>query len=195
MAGDIHRAGKDSQERQHSHETFGALARAWRNRERRSRAWLFHELGLALPPTVVVLAAFFGTQMLTAHPILFASLASSAFLIDHEPRHRMNRLRVMIAAQFLAAAIGTAATMIFGTDYIAGAVSMVITIVLLILLNIVHPPAVSTALGFSLLGPRYGALGAFLLALAIVAALAVLQVFAIWMLHRAEARSELDTSR
>lgn len=195
MTGDSHRAQNDPRERQRAQEIDHARERPWRSKERRYRTWLFHELTLALPPTVVVLAAFFGTQMLTAHPILFASLASSAFLIYHEPRHRMNRLRVMIAAQFLAAAIGTAAALIFGADYAAGAISMVITIVLLILLNIVHPPAVSTSLGFALLGPRYGALGAFLLALSIVAALAVLQVFAIWMLRRAEARSRIEPSQ
>lgn len=171
------------------------MPRTWQSTEQRYRTWLFNEIALALPPTVVVLVAFFGTQMLTAHPILFASLASSAFLIYHEPRHRMNRLRVMVAAQFLAAAIGTGASLLFGSGYVAGAVSMVLTITLLILLHIVHPPAVSTSLGFALLGPGYGALEAFLLAVAIVATLAVLQVIAIWTLHWVEARSGLHASQ
>lgn len=178
-------------------EDSGAIPwreRAGRNNEQRYRTWLFHELALAVPPTIVVLAAFFGTRMLTAHPILFASLASSAFLIYREPRNRMNRLRVMIAAQFLGAGLGTAASLLFGSGYIAGAVSMVLTIVLLILLDIVHPPAVSTALGFALLGPQYGALSTFLLAVSIVATLAVLQIVALWTVHRVEARVAIATS-
>lgn len=182
---DTHDAQQDSRERRRSSGSLPA-PRTRQSTEQRYRTWLFNEIALALPPTVVVLAAFFGTQMLTAHPILFASLASSAFLIYHEPRHRMNRLRVMITAQFLGAAIGTGAPLLFGPGYVAGAVSMVLTITLLILLHIVHPPAVSTSLGFALLGPRYGTLEAFLLAVAIVATLAVLQVIAIWTLQRIE---------
>lgn len=69
---------------------------------------------------------------------------------------------------------------------------MVITISLLILLDLVHPPAVSTALGFSLLGPGYGALGTFLLAVAIVAALAMLQIVTLQTLGRLEARYGID---
>ncbi len=162
--------------------------RGWRDTEQPYRTWLFQEVAMALPPTIVVLGAFFGTQILTDHPILFASLASSAFLIYREPRHRMNRVRVMVAAQILGAGLGTAASLIFGGGYAAGAAAMVVTISLLILLDIVHPPAVSTALGFSLLGPGYGALGTFLLAVAIVAVLALLQFVVIQMLRRLEAR-------
>jgi CBS-domain-containing membrane protein len=155
----------------------------------RDWSWVRDELGLALPPTIVVLVAFFTTQSLTNHLILFASLASSAFLVYREPAHRMNRLRTMILAQLTAWAIGLFASMLIGAGYAAGAAAMVGTIVVLVALDIVHPPAISTALGFSVTGPSHGPLFTFLLALAIVSTLAVLQKIMVSLLDRIEGRS------
>lgn len=142
------------------------------------------ELALALPPTIVVLLAFFATSALTKHPILFGSLASSAFLIYRAPAHRMNRVRVMVSAQLLGWAFGVGASVILGPGYLAGAAAMVVTIVALITLNVVHPPAVATALGFSLFGPTGTLVTSFVVAVSIVAALALMQRLAILTLAR-----------
>lgn len=50
----------------------------------------------------------------------------------------------------MAAGIGLVTYLIFGPGYISGGSAMVLTIALMILLDVVHPPAVSTSLGFAL---------------------------------------------
>jgi CBS-domain-containing membrane protein len=146
--------------------------------------WVAADLAMAVPPTAIVLVAFFGTQLLTSHPILFASLASSAFLIYRLPHHYMNRVRVMVAAQTVGWLFGLGSSAVFGSGYTAAALAMIGTIVVLISFRIVHPPAVSTALGFSLFGPNASTVESFLVALTIVASLAILQRVVTWVFLR-----------
>lgn len=61
---------------------------------------------------------------------------------------------------------------------------MVATIVFMIALDVVHPPAVATAMSFALRAGEASNLGLFALALAITAALVVLQRVAVWTLAR-----------
>ncbi|HZU14183.1 MAG TPA: HPP family protein [Chloroflexota bacterium] len=152
----------------------------------RYRDRVLAELALALPPTVVVLVAFLATSALIKHPILFGSLASSAFLIYRAPGHRMNRVRVMLSAQLLGWAFGIGSALIFGPGYLAGALAMVATIIVVISLDVVHPPSVATALGFSLFGPTGTLVASFVIAVSIIAALALLQKVAILLLARVE---------
>ncbi len=63
---------------------------------------------------------------------------------------------------------------------------MLVTIVLMILLDAVHPPAVSTALGFALQAGSPGNVFLFVLALGVTAVLASLQRAAVWLLARLE---------
>ena len=120
-------------------------------RKARRRLSLGGEFMLALMPTLVVLALFFLVELLSRQRLLFASLASSASCIYVDPQHGTNRVRALVLSQILAASIG------FGRIHRAGAdqpvpgrgVSMVLAIASMILLDVVHPPAVSTSLAFA----------------------------------------------
>ncbi len=159
--------------------------------ERRNRrGGLVGELLLALPPTLTVLAALFLTEELVSRRVLFASLASSAFLIYRDPAHQMNSVRVMVTAHLCGVALGVAAALALGPGYPSGAGAMAATIMLLIVLDAVHPPAVSTALGFAILPNQDRAIGIFLLALAMMAALVVLQRVALWTVRLFQKRAQ-----
>ena len=67
---------------------------------------------------------------------------------------------------------------------IAG-VALVVTIVLMILWDVVHPPAVSTAMSFALRAGEASNLALFVLALGITVVLVVLQRVATWAIVRA----------
>ncbi len=64
----------------------------------RQRHGMGGELLLAVPPTLVVLGAVFAVELLRHERVLYASLASSAFLVYRDPGHRMNTIRVMVTA-------------------------------------------------------------------------------------------------
>jgi len=83
-------------------------------------------------------------------------------------------VRALVVSQ-AAAAIGWAALALFGPGYAAGATAMVTTIALMIAADVVHPPAVSTALSFALGTGEARPLALFGLALAVTAALVLLQ--------------------
>lgn len=152
------------------------------------RGGVVGELSLALPPTIMVLAVIFLIEGVTRQRLLFASLASSAFLIYYDPGHRMNTVRVMLTAQLLGCFLGTAIALLIGSGYLAGATSMTATILVLVVMDIVHPPAVSTALAFAFVAPKERTLLLFLVALISIAALVVVQRIAVWTLRRIEAR-------
>lgn len=61
---------------------------------------------------------------------------------------------------------------------------MVLTIVLMILLDVVHPPAVSTSLSFALRAGKESNLVLFGLAVGVTATLVLLERFALWVLAR-----------
>lgn len=148
------------------------------------RDGLRSKLVLAVPPTVVTLLTLFLVDTLRHERVLFASLASSAFLIYRDPLHQMNSVRVMVVAHVAATVLGLTAALVLGAGYIAGATAMVLTIILLVLLDAVHPPAISTALGFAFHSQQADAVGLFLIALAMIAALVVLQRTAVWTSRR-----------
>lgn len=120
------------------------------NRSLRQRLDLKGELALATAPTFTILAVLALVEVLSQQRLLFASLASSAFLIYLDPQHGTNTVRTLVAAQMLAATIGLITYLLLGNGYLSGGIAMVITIGLMILLDIVHPPAVSTSLSFAL---------------------------------------------
>lgn len=155
--------------------------------ERSRRGGLVGELALAVPPTLTILGVLFFVEALVRRQLLFASLASSAFLIYRAPEHRMNSVRVMVSAQVIAVAIGLLAARFIASPYVAAGVAMAVTILLLIVFDVVHPPAVSTALGFAFLPRQDQVVGIFLLSLGLVAALVILQRIALWTLRRVQA--------
>ncbi len=167
-----------SQERESLKPVEGA------NRALRRRLSLKGELALALVPTLTVLAVLGLVEVLSQQRLLFASLASSAFLIYLDPHHGMNTVRTLVISHLLAATTGLLAYWAFGHGYLAGGSAMLVTIVAMILLDVVHPPAISTALGFAFRAGSENTLAIFGLALAITVILVVLQRTALWLLAR-----------
>jgi CBS-domain-containing membrane protein len=141
------------------------------------------ELVLAALPTLTVMGIFLALKAFSRQTFLFASLASSAFLIYQDPENGMNEAKVMIPAHITAALVGFGSFLIFGEGYLSGALAMGLTIAVLILFGIVHPPAVSTSLIFAFRAQQAKTLLIFLLALVMVAVLYVIQRVAVTLLH------------
>lgn len=142
------------------------------------------ELLLALLPAVTILAVLGFVEVLTSQRLLFASLASSAFLIYLDPRHGTNTVHTLATAQLGAAGIGLGTYLPLGPGYPAAAAAMVGTTLLMVLADVVHPPAASTALAFAFrAGDASNAL-LFALAVGVLAALVLLQRAALWLLNR-----------
>ena len=154
------------------------------NRAPRRRLGLKGELILASLPTLIVLVVLALVEVLSRQRLLFASLASSAFLIYLDPFHGMNTVRALVGAQLLAALTGLLTFWIFGHSYVAAANAMIVTIVLMVLLDMVHPPAVGTALSFAFQTGAESTLVLFMLALSITAVLVILERVTLWLLAR-----------
>ncbi len=84
----------------------------------------------------------------------------------------------------MAATTGLISCLVLGSGYLSGGIAMVLTIVLTILLDVVHPPAVSTSLSFALRAGNENNWVLFGLAVSIIALLVVLERFALWILAR-----------
>lgn len=147
----------------------------------RRRFGLRDELLLAALPTLTVLAVLALVQALTRQRLLFASLASSAFWIYLDPRHATNGVRTLVTAHLGAAGLGLVAYLGLGPGYAAGGLALVAAILGMVLLDAVHPPAVSTALAFALRRGDASNLGLFALAVALTAWLVVLERAALWL--------------
>jgi CBS-domain-containing membrane protein len=148
----------------------------------RQRLGLKGELALALLPTLVILAVLLFVNVLTEQRLLFASLSASAFLIYLDPEHGTNRMRTLIISQLSAAIFGLATYFLLGSVYLSAGIAMVVTIIFMITLDVVHPPAVSTSLSFALRAGDESNLVIFGLATAITATLIILQKAALRML-------------
>ena len=110
-------------------------------RYRRRLCWR-DECILALLPTRTMCVVLLTIDTFSREQLLFASLAASAFLIYLEPGHRTNRARTIVSAQFGAACIGYVAYVGFGSGAWAASAAMLFTIALMIVCDVVHPPAV-----------------------------------------------------
>ncbi|MBD2199566.1 MULTISPECIES: HPP family protein [Calothrix] len=154
------------------------------NRSLRRRLNWKGELALATAPTIVILSVFALVEVLTRQRLLFASLASSAFLIYLDPQHGTNTVRTLVISQMMAAGIGFATYMLLGSGYLSGGSAMIITIVLMILLDVMHPPAVATSLSFALKAGNENNLVLFGLAVGITTVLVGLERFALWLLAK-----------
>lgn len=141
----------------------------------RPRMSLRHELALALLPTLVVLLVLLLVERFGHQRLLFASLASSAFLIYLDPGHRTNQAGTLFWAQSLGALLGALGLVVFGSGYWGAAVAMVAVIALMVTFDIVHPPAVATALSFAFGSGHESTLLLFGLALGMVVLLVLLE--------------------
>lgn len=155
-----------------------------KTRRARRRLGLRGELLLVALPTATVLIVLTLVEAITSQRLLFASLASSAFLIYMDPQHGTNSIRTLILSQMSAAVLGYGAITVFGPVYAAAATAMVLTIALMVLLDVVHPPAVATALAFALRSGPESNLLLFSLAVGIVAILVALERLSLWILAR-----------
>lgn len=153
-------------------------------RSLRRRLNLKGELILALLPTVIILIVLGLVEVLSRQRLLFASLAASAFLIYLDPQHGTNTIRTLVISQMLAAVIGWGTHEIFSGGYLSGGSAMIIVIVLMILLDAVHPPAVATSLSFAFRAGNERNLVLFGLAVGIIATLVVLEKLTLWLLAR-----------
>lgn len=142
------------------------------------------EIALAVLPTATILAVLALLEIYSRQRLLFASLASSAFLIYLDPKHETNSIRTLIVSQMAGALIGSAALWLFGAGYLSAAIALVVTILIMILLDAMHPPAVSTALTFAFRPSSESSLALFALAVGAVTILIVLQRFSLWLLER-----------
>ncbi len=154
------------------------------NRSLRRRLSLKQELTLALLPTLTVLAVLAMLEAYSEQRLLFASLASSAFLIYLDPQHGTNSVRTLIIAQILAALIGFSSLWLLGAGYTAAGSAMLVTIVLMILLDVVHPPAVATALSFAFRSASENNLLLFGFAVGLITVLVLLEQTTLWLLAR-----------
>lgn len=152
------------------------------NRSLRRRLTLKGEFALAFAPTTIILAVLALVEVLSQQRLLFASLASSAFLIYLDPQHGTNSVRTLMTSQVMAATLGFLTYLVLGPGYWSAGCAMVLTIALMILLDAVHPPAVSTSLSFALRAGNENNLVLFGLAVGITATLVLLERFALWLL-------------
>jgi CBS-domain-containing membrane protein len=150
----------------------------------RQRLPLVSELTLAALPTATVLLVFAFVEVLTEQRLLFASLASSAFLIYLDPEHGTNRVRTLVLSQMLASMLGLAAFAALGPGYYSGGIAMILTIILMVVLDAVHPPAVSTSLSFAFRAGNESNLVIFFMAVLITAVLVLTQRALTWLLIR-----------
>lgn len=150
----------------------------------RQRLNLRGELALAFLPTATILIVLFLLEALSRQRLLFGSLASSAFLIYLDPVHGTNTVRTLTISHLLSMIVGLAAYWIFGHGYLAAGSALVASIFLMILLDVVHPPAVATSLAFAFRAGAESDISLFLLALGITATLVILQRLSIWLLGR-----------
>lgn len=154
------------------------------NRMLRRRLTLKDEFILAVLPTLVILGVLGLVEVLSQQRLLFASLAASAFLIYLDPQHGTNRIHVLVVSQMMAATIGLIVYLGLGSGYASAGIAMVLNIILMITLDVVHPPAVSTSVSFALRAGDTSNLILFGLAVGITAVLVVLQRAAVWLLAR-----------
>jgi CBS-domain-containing membrane protein len=148
----------------------------------RNRYDLKTEIYLALLPTLTMAVVLFLLETYSKQHLLFASLASSAFLIYLDPHLPSNSIYTLSMAQVSAAVIGFGVLKLIGPGYTSAMIAMVIAIALMILLNVMHPPAVSTALTFAFETGK--TLPLFLIALALLVILIVLQKVSVWLISR-----------
>ncbi|RYE25737.1 MAG: HPP family protein [Sphingobacteriaceae bacterium] len=148
----------------------------------RKRYDLKTEISLALLPTVTMGIVLFLLEMYGKQHLLFASLASSAFLIYLDPQHPTNSIYTLAIAQTSAALIGIGVIKLIGPGYTSAMLAMVLAIFFMVLLNVMHPPAVSTALTFAFATGKTMPL--FLIALGLLIVLVIIQKVSVWIINR-----------
>ena len=149
----------------------------------RGRFSLKGEIALATLPTFTVLVVMVLIENFARQRLLFASLASSSFLIYRDPQNQMNSLYSLLVSQTSGAVLGLASYLLFGAGYGAAGFAMVTTVFIMIVFDAIHPPAVSTAISFGFSAPNSDIFLLFLLALIMVAVLVVMEQVILWLVR------------
>ena len=157
-------------------------------RRSRRRLAMREELVLVLLPTVTILLVLAFVEALTEQRLLFSSLASSAFLIYLDPEHGTNSVRTLVVSQTTAALTGWITFLLLGTTYWSAGSAIVCIILLMILLDAMHPPAVATAMSFAFRAGEANNLVLFGFAVGMTAVLVLLERTTIWLMARSKAR-------
>lgn len=144
------------------------------------------EMILATLPTAMIIAVLLLLKAFSKQELLFASLASSAFLIYLDPKNPTNSIRTLLIAQTSAAIIGYVIYRLIGPGYIPAALSMIAIVLLMIFTKAMHPPAVASALNFAFQRTKPDTLSLFLFALLLLVILIVLQKVSLWLITRKE---------
>lgn len=144
------------------------------------------ELVLVTLPTSIIVAVLFLLKAFSKQELLFASLASSAFLIYLDPKHPTNSLRTLLIAQTAAAIVGYLVYLLAGPGYLSAALSMIAIVLLMIFTKTMHPPAVASALTFAFQDNKPDTLALFLFALLLLVLLIILQRTSLWLIRRKE---------
>jgi len=147
------------------------------------------ELALALLPTTIIILVLMLLEAFSKQQMLFSSLASSAFLIYLDPKHPTNRVRTLTIAQMSAAFIGFVMYILVGPGYLSAAISMIVSIIVMIITGAMHPPAVSSALIFAFEYTRVNTLLMFFMAVVLLVLLIGMQRLSIWIIRRGEKQS------
>lgn len=153
-------------------------------RSGRQRLDLRGELTLAFFPTLTILLVLWTIDALADQRMLFAALASSAFLIYLDPMHGSNSIRTVTAAHLIGAMAGMGASVVMGNGYGAAGLAMVSTILIMVIADVVHPPAIGTSLSFAYRSDLSSNFSLFLLALGMVVVLVLLQRIVQYLLVR-----------
>ena len=135
-----------------------------------------------------MLLLLFLLKLLSSQQLLFASLASSCFLIYLDPGHPANSARTLAVSQLGAAVLGYGCHAWLGPGYASAALALAGIISMMLLTNTMHPPAVGTALNFAFrAGTGEGSLWLFGLAVGLVLVLLVVQRASAWVFGRLSA--------
>ena len=155
----------------------------------RPRLSFRREALLALLPTSTVLGLLFLLKLLSNQQLLFASLASSCFLIYLDPGHPTNSARTLVISQLAGAVLGYLFHAWLGPGYGSAALALISVIAVMILTNTMHPPAVATALNFAFhAGTGEGSLVLFGLAVGLVLVLLAVQRGSAYLVGRFTAK-------
>ena len=146
------------------------------------------EIVLALMPTVVVISVLMLLEAFSRQQLLFSSLASSAFLIYLDPRHPVNSVRTLVISQTVASVLGYLIFLLLGPGYLSAAISMILTIAVMIFTKAMHPPAVSTAMIFAFQFTPVNTVVLFISAVLLLVALIFLQRVSLWLIKISEGK-------
>ena len=124
---------------------------SWFTKERR----IWHKRfipSLVTGLAVAIITLFF--ELTTSNIVLFSSLGASAAIMTHNKIHELNILRTVISSYLIALVVsllvGTGITLGLNSE-LGVMITVCVTLILLYLFDIFHPPAVSASLAFLIL--------------------------------------------